>query len=249
MNAEFRAVAALMTIACLSPLANAQQRVSANETTTFTAADGAFRLSYPKDFQVCTQGKIEPCIHSYIPACHEDALVCVVYPAERFKDTSFGAASFQLREIFRMEKMTPDVCVTPYPRKVSATVFSGWPDFHVSAEHPLERISGLQFLHGIRGEGATGHWMSVDLYRAFHKQRCFELSVSQTGINPLLSDPPMKTLTPTQQKDLDETMSRILHSFRFSTKAGQPDDWREIAIALFSSWKFHQKWCMIYQST
>ena len=217
MNAEWRAVAVLMAIAFLSPLANAQQRVSENETTTFTAADGAFRFSFPKDFQVCTRGKIEPCIHSYIPACDEDALVCVVYPAEQFKDTSFGAASFQAREIFRMEEMmTPDVCVTPYPRKVSPSVFSGWPDFLVSAKHPVEMIGDVQFLHGVRGEGAMSHWMGVDVYRAFHNQRCFELSVSQTGTNPHVSDPPMKTLTPAQQKNMDQTMSRILHSFRFS---------------------------------
>jgi hypothetical protein len=49
----------------------------------------------------------------------------------------------------------------------------------------------------------------------FTKQRCFELSFSQTETDPNVSDPPMKTLTPAEGKKLDEGMKLILHSFRF----------------------------------
>ena len=38
--------------------ADAQQRDSGPHTATFTAPDGAFRFSFPRDFQVCTKGKI-----------------------------------------------------------------------------------------------------------------------------------------------------------------------------------------------
>lgn len=211
-----RATAVLMALAWLLDLAHAQRGVSADQITTFTAADGAFRFSYPSDFQVCTRGKIEPCaVNSVIPVCDQDALVCVVHPAEQFKDTSFGAASFQVKEILtQQEQMTPDVCVTPYPRK-NGTSVSDWPDFLISAEHPVEMIGGVQFIHGVDGEAAAGNSRGIDLYRAFHKQRCFELSDSRTGTDPNASDPPTKTLTPAQQKKLDQTMSQILHSFRF----------------------------------
>jgi hypothetical protein len=111
--------------------------------------------------------------------------------------------------------MTADVCVTPYPRKDGDRV-SDWPGFLISAEHPVELIGGVQFLHGVGGGAATSHSLSIDLYRVFHKQRCFELSVSQTETEPHVSDPPMKTLTPAQGKRLDQAMSLILHSFRFS---------------------------------
>ena len=189
---------------------------TARKTSTFTNSDGAFRFAYPTDFQVCTRGRIDPCNQSFIPVCEQDALICVVYPAEEFKDTSFGAASFQVREIFSIgEMMTADICVTPYPRKDGGTV-SDWPDFLISAEHPVEIIGGLQFLHGAKDGVATGSSIDTELYRAFHKQRCFELSVSETGTNPNISDPPLKTLTPAQQKKLDETMSDILHSLRFT---------------------------------
>jgi len=111
--------------------------------------------------------------------------------------------------------MTADVCVTPYPQKDGDRI-SDSPGFLISAEHPVELIGGIQFLHGVNGGAATSHFFSIDLYRVFHKQRCFELSISQTGTDPNISDPPTKTLTPAQGKRLDQTMSLILHSFRFS---------------------------------
>ena len=208
-----RAVAALALMAISLPIPAFGQ--TARKTSTFTNSDGAFRFVYPTDFQVCTQGTIGSCNQSFMPVCSQDALVCVVYSAEEIKDTSFGAASFQVREIFtRREMMTANVCVTPYPRKDGDTV-SPWPEFLLSAEHPVEMIGVFKFVHGENGGAATGHSIGIDLYRAFHKQRCFELSVSETGTNPNISDPPLKTLTPAQEKKLNQTMSDILHSFRF----------------------------------
>ena len=63
--------------------------------------------------------------------------------------------------------------------------------------------------------GCTSHWLSTNLYRAFHNKTCFELAVNQTGTEPHVTDPPMKTLTAAQQKKLERTMSSVLHSFRF----------------------------------
>jgi len=110
--------------------------------------------------------------------------------------------------------MTPDVCVTPYPQKSSIGV-SEWPEFLVSAEHSAEPINGVQFLHGVSGEGGLSHGLSTDLYRAFHKGRCFELAIKQSGTEPHVTDPPIKTLTAAQQNQLTPTMSKVLHSFRF----------------------------------
>jgi hypothetical protein len=209
-----RAIAVLALMAAYLPVPVVGQ--TARETHTFTNSDGAFRFVYPADFQVCTRAKVDPCNQSFIPVCEPDAFVCVVYPAKRFKDTSFMAASFQVREIFaENEMMTADICVTPRPTKYGDTV-SDFPSFLISAEHPVELIGGVQFLHGVTAGVATSHSISIDLYRAFHKQRCFELSVSQTETNPNVSDPPMRTLTPAQGKQLDGSMSQILHSFRFS---------------------------------
>jgi hypothetical protein len=206
-----RAIAELTLIAAFLPIPVFGQ--TAQKTSTFTNSDGAFRFVYPADFQVCTRAKIDPCNQSlFTPVCEPDSFVCVVYPADQFKDTNFEEASFQVREIFtEREMMTANVCVTPYPRKNS-----DGPDFLISAEHAVELIGNVQFLHGVAGGVATSHSLGIDLYRVFHKQRCFELSVSKTETEPHVSDPPMKTLTPAQAKRLDQAMSLILHSFRFS---------------------------------
>jgi len=211
MNDLWRILMVLTTVTSLGQMANSQQRVSIDQNTTFTAPDRAFWFSYPSDFQICKAGKIAPCLQGFIPVCEDDALVCVIYPSKRFEDTNIGAVSFQVREIHREEAMmTPDICATPY-----TDTGSTYPDFLVSAEHPVEMIDGFQFLHGLTGDAATSHSLGVDLYRRFHKQRCFELRVSTSATSPAVSDPPVKTLSPAQQKQLDQSMSQILHSFRF----------------------------------
>ena len=71
------------------------------------------------------------------------------------------------------------------------------------------------FAHGVTDEAGMSHSSSVDLYRVFRRHACYELRLSETETNPNASDPPMKTLTSAQQKDVDETLSQVLHSFRF----------------------------------
>jgi hypothetical protein len=204
-----RGVTTLTAMAVLALPGNPQQ------TAIFTSTDGAFQFSYPSDFEVCTAGKLKPCIdESYIPVCEADAIVCVTYPVKQFEGSNFGAASFQVREIhYGLETMTPDGCATPHPLEEPAGVPSH-PEFLISAQHPAEIIGGVLFVHGINGDAAMGHASSVDLYRAFHQKRCFELSLTETETTAE-ADPPMKTLTDAQQKDVDGSLAQILHSFRF----------------------------------
>src|ERR1022692_2330007 len=113
MNARAsRTISVLIATALLVLGANAQQAPS-RHTETFTAPDHSFRFSYPSnppDSQVCTKGKTQPCMGSFIPVCEQDALVCVTYAPQEFKDTSFSMASFQVREIFASgEQMTADI--------------------------------------------------------------------------------------------------------------------------------------------
>jgi hypothetical protein len=194
-----------------SAIASNSQQPPSTRQASFTSPDGIFRFSYPSAFEVCTQDHIEPCIHSYIPACDQDAIVCVVYPAKQFEETSFGDAAFEVREIrTNREKMTADVCVTPHPLKDSE-----WPEYMISARRPAKMINGVLFVHGIKDEGAMSHSSSVDLYRTFHCGRCFELSVGQSGTDPQVFDPPKKWLTAQQQKSVDGSMTQIVQSFRF----------------------------------
>lgn len=211
-----RTLAVLSSIVLVTLAANGQGRASIPQTTTFTPPDSAFRFSYPSGFQICTAGKFEPCLQSsMLPVCEVDAIVCVLYPEKRFEDTNINGVSFQVREIHRDSMMTPDICATPYPI-VGPTGPWQYPEFYISSEHPLERIGGVRFLHGRTVDGAMSHSLGIDLYRGFHKQRCFELRISTSATSPAVTDPPMRTLSPARGKELDKAMSEILHSFRFS---------------------------------
>jgi hypothetical protein len=219
MNVRDWQIALLAAVTVLALPTNSPAQSSAPQTKRFSAADGAFQFSYPSNFQLCTKVKMDPCNqsnHSYIPVCEQDALVCVVYPSKEFDGTNFGAASFEVVEVFAQHSaMTPDICVTPPPSKgLNGPEY--WTEFLISAQHPAEMIGGVLFVHGVGGGAALSQSISVDIYRAFHKERCFSLSLSETGTDPGLTDPPMKTLTPAQQKRLDDSMSQILHSFLFS---------------------------------
>ncbi len=206
----------LVTLISLTGIGSSQEQTSTSQTKTFTAPDHAFQFSYSSDFSICTAGKMGPCSEGFIPVCEDVALVCVTYPADSLKDTNVGGVSFQVIEIRRDEAMiTPDICASPYPVQGS-TGPENWPDFLISAKHPVEMIGRVQFIHGVTGDAATSHSLGVNLYRAYHKQRCFELRVSTSATNPAAFDPPMKTLTPAQEKKLDHSMSEVLHSFRFA---------------------------------
>jgi hypothetical protein len=112
---------------------------------------------------------------------------------------------------FEVITEVPDVCVTPITEADNIQRLS----FLISAQHPEEIIGRELFVHGEAGGAAAGHSMSVDLYRAFHRPNCYELSLRETRGSPGDYDPPMKTLTPIQQKKVDKSLSQILHSFRF----------------------------------
>jgi hypothetical protein len=203
-------LAALAFLALSLPISAFGQ--TARKTSAFTSPDGAFRFVYPSNFQSCTKGKTDQCrISVIIPVCGTDALVCVLYPSEAFKGTSTSGVGFQVREILDngYPPTTADACVTPQGGTYSE-------NFLISAEHPVEVIDGVSFIHGINGSAAGGSSSGTELYRAFQQSRCFELSISSSGANPNSSDAPMRTLTPAQQRKIDQTMSDILHSFRFS---------------------------------
>jgi hypothetical protein len=172
------------------------------KTSIFTSPDGGFRFEYPSDFQLCTNGNMEPCNYTFMLICKQDAPVCVVYPRDVFKGADFGAG-FQVRELLEYggPPETADACVNH--------------NFYVSAERPVEQIDGVSFLHGTGRSAAMGNWSSVDYYRAFHKGKCFELSISSTGFDSTDSAP-IRPLTPAESKKVSRTMSKILHSFRFT---------------------------------
>src|SRR6266496_17132 len=140
------------------PRATGTAQQATAQQKTFMSPDGGFRFSHPKDFPICTKANINECTHSYISVCDDDALVCVVYPPERFADTNFGSAGFQVRKVRWFPPLplpnTANVCVTPMPVVEANGHAEPDTDFFISADHPAEIIGGTSFIHGIRGGAA-----------------------------------------------------------------------------------------------
>lgn len=200
-----RMIATVAAAAALTVPTDSQSR-TINHGAIFTSTGDTFQFSYPDNFKVCTAGKMKPCrLTSYTPPCNEDAIVCVLYPEREFEGTNVGSAGFQVREIRAQgEVMTPDVCVTPNEN-----------EFLISARHPEEVIGGVLFVHGIVSEAAAGNSAWGDVYRTFHRQKCYELRLGESESDPKNYDPPIRTLTQAQHKDVTDSLSRILHSFKF----------------------------------
>jgi hypothetical protein len=179
---------------------------------TFTSPDGAFRFRYPSDFPLCTAGAIKPCDHAYNPLCDEDALVCVSYPPNSFQGTGFEDAGLQIKEI-RVEEASPpwdaDECVTPASRGGS-----GYTDFLISAKRPIERIDGVTFIHGETAEAGLGSSTGIDVYRAFHRGKCYELDISETETHNYAPGE-VEEFTAADDKKVQSLLSGILHSFQF----------------------------------
>jgi hypothetical protein len=199
--------------------AGVQQQTFSHRSTTFTAPDGAFRFSYPSDFQTCARGKLQPCnAYQMGDVCNGEALVCVLYPPEVFRRTNIAASvGFAVTEIFHNghRPASADDCVTPYPQTEGGGSIADLPEFLVSAKHPTERIGDLIFVHGTRGGVAAGSYGATDLYRAFHNARCFELTLTVAGQD--VETPAQTVLSRIQyDKNVEPTMSSILHSFRFA---------------------------------
>ena len=104
---------------------------------------------------------------SYIPVCSKGA-VCVVSRRSASEGTNFHSASFQEREI---QDATTEVAYFEAPPE-------DVPTYQLPEDDQKRAIGGVVFTHGRAGEAGLGNYMGSDFYRAFHKRKCYELSVS-----------------------------------------------------------------------
>jgi hypothetical protein len=135
----------------------------------------------------------------------QSAAACVVYPRDRYAGTNFLAASFEERVIDGAK--TKRSCLTP---QMNASI----PEFTVARDPKI--INGVQFLQGTSADAAASLYMSTDLYRTFHRGRCYELSIN-LATNSFGSFDPGTVMEFTTQDDLRvrNELRTILHSFKF----------------------------------
>jgi len=182
-----------------------QQSSQTSGQRTFRSPDAVSQFTYPSSYALYTGNEADHL--NYMPVC-QSAVACVLYPREKFAQTNFEAASFQEREI---DNATTDkTCLTPPMRAENV------PEFDIPAKDLRRVINGVSFLHGRSYEGGLGHGMGTDLYRAFHKSRCYELSINVATVSIGSFDPgAMKEFTREDEQGVRNELTTILDSFRF----------------------------------
>jgi hypothetical protein len=174
---------------------------------TFRSPDGTSQFIYPSAYTLYTGSATAQVGGSYIAVC-QSGVACVVYPKSKYAGTNFEAASFEEREID--DATTESACLTSPMRS------EGNPEFSIAAKAPRRIIHGVRFLHGISSDAGLGHYMGTDLYRAFHKRRCYELSINLTTAAFANFDPgTVKEFTREDEQRVRDELTTILDSFRF----------------------------------
>jgi hypothetical protein len=133
---------------------------------TFRSADGVSQFTYPGSYALYSGGDAEDAGGSYIPVCMT-FIACVVYPANKYAGTNFGAASVEELEV--AGAATEAACLT-------AQTFG--PVVEIVGK---VTINGIVFLHTTGTGGALGHYLKTDHYRAFHENKCYDLSTNVTA--------------------------------------------------------------------
>jgi hypothetical protein len=186
------------------PLSRAQ-----SDTKTFTDPEGAFSFRYSDDLVDCTPPQ-KPSDNprdcsSYNPVCdyiawpttdHPGSVACFAYPKDKIANVAtFEAATFSVEVLNETEKS----CLDPH-------------DF---SKHGTTRVHGLSF--AVFGESSAGsnQYVDADLYRTFHKGKCYQLGIDIAGVNGGIFDPPVKDLSKADLHDVNRQLEKARKSFRF----------------------------------
>jgi hypothetical protein len=178
----------------------------------FTSPDSAFQFLYPDNYELlvgenilkATQGR-----HLGFVVCDfSRALVCVVYPIERLEDDKFEGAGFSA-EVLPAATIESD-CLA------YANRFSRPEDEH--SQPAQVRINGRMFHHVSVSRRMTGHAQSSDLYRTFHKDRCYELRIDVSFSEQSTTPPrvPSKLPEAAAADSARESLKLILSSVVFN---------------------------------
>ena len=186
---------------------------------TFTSKDGVFRFRYSTLLVRCTAlgdeeshpsswSPTNSC-GSYIPVCDDggsqgsETLVCFAYPKDKFKDyATFGAAAFSVAEV--KGAVTAKECL------------SGAPDWVYSpGSGRTATINQVKFKVFERGGAAMSHSIGETVYRTFHRNTCYQLSIRMTSVSPGVFDTPPKEFIQQDENEVNGRLKQTLESFIF----------------------------------
>lgn len=147
-------------------------RVHSVRHSTYTSPDGAFTFMYSGNPKLPEPGQYD----SAESDCYDDSIICLTYPKSTRDGTNYGTATFKVREVKREDyRMSAEECVTPHSSAPSE------PDYYIDPKRPTKTIGGILFIHGYQLIGAGPQTFQIDYFRTFHEERCFELTIGDSG--------------------------------------------------------------------
>lgn len=188
---------------------------------TFTSSDGTFQFKYFNLLVPCMEQRNEEgspgwwtpadSCQAYTPVCDDpgsqgsSTLVCFAYPKAKFKDyPTFEAATFSVAEVKRA--VTEKECLSGSPDWVIVTHGSG---------KKTANINHVKFrVFEVDGVG-LGHSLYGHVYRNFHRNTCYELSIRMASTIPGNFDGPVKEFTQKGWNEVNGQLKRALDSFSF----------------------------------
>ncbi len=186
---------------------------------TFTSPDSAFEFKYPDLLVRCTAqhqptGGVwwtpqESC-EAYSPVCDDPGIqgssttVCFAYPKAEFKDhPGFEAAAFSVAEV--KEATTEKSCLNGSPNWALDPRGSG---NSASIQHVSFKVFEIS-------DAGMGNYLDAHVYRNFHRNSCYELSIRIATANEANFDPPIKKLTQQDRNEVKGRLEQALESFAF----------------------------------
>jgi hypothetical protein len=185
--------------------------------STFTSPDRVFRFQYsrllvrciPEPSQEGYSGSWDPadaCM-SQAGVCDDAAssdstVVCFAYPKNKFKDKpTFSAAAFFVAEVRKATTQANCLAGSKYWRTPNTANVT---------------INGLRFkLFHISDSWLSGGQVG-DIYRVFHRKRCYELGIQQAGTSlGAYGAGTIKEFTKRDQGEVHACLKQTLDSFRF----------------------------------
>ena len=184
---------------------------------TFTSPDGVFQFKYSSVLVRCTVegGHEEGYPGSWVPSqdcnsqgglCEDVAsaantMVCLAYPKDNFKDKpTFSGAALFIAEIGAAS--TSQACLEGSRNWLIAGIQS--------------RIASTKAKHFRISDAWTSGGQTGDIYRIFHRQKCYELGIKQAGTSAGAYDPgTIKEFTKQDQEEVYSRLKQALDSFHF----------------------------------
>ena len=204
MRWMFIVLVLVLRVNCASAQANSR---------TFTSVDGAFRFQYPSSLLRCRQKRNQPDVwlpiescNGYDPVCDDHGadpgsttLVCFAYPMEKYENSDLEGAAFYVAEVQSKDRRD---CLSGSPN---------WaPGMRRGPEKAM--INGVKFTAFEIGDAGLGHYLEGDVYRSFHRNKCYSLSIRvASSYNP----DNIKALSNEQWNEVRSSLKRVLDSFKF----------------------------------